>query len=141
MGRPRPLTQAPPVPVRMERRRRGRLTVAAFLAVGVGWAILLQETTTSPESDPFESPWYLWSWLLLPALGGLAALVVGPARPFLWAAAMVGPFAVLVALEGTVWWDSADGASFWLIGEIFVGLHLLLIAVVTSIVGARRTPA
>lgn len=78
----------------------------------------MRTTSSTSEGDSFDSSLYWWSWLILPAVAGAASFA--RPRPLLWTAALIVPIIVAVALLGTVFHDPDDGASFWVLGELFV---------------------
>jgi hypothetical protein len=110
---------------------RGRRLGIDDLLLGVtliGYQIALmlamRDTSRTDDGDPFDSTLYWWSWLLLPAAALLASFVRPYGRrPLMWTAALIVPLAIEVALFGTVWHDPDDGASFWIVGEMFVAVQ------------------
>lgn len=105
---------------------------AIFLA-GVGsvtWRVL---DATAPGDDFFDSDLYWWTWIALPLVGAVAgALRSGPWRPLVWAASLMGPSMLANLYIGTIGHDPDDGASLWMVGEIF------LIVTGTMVAGARK---
>jgi hypothetical protein len=88
------------------------------------WLFLVATSSSSANSDPFDSPFWNLSWLAV----AMAAMVAGylrgaHKRPIAWATCLSLPGAVVVVLIGTVFYDSRGGASFWPVGEIFVGIE------------------
>jgi hypothetical protein len=103
------------------------LVIALVLVVGqVALFQWMRATSTTRDSDPFDSPVYWWSWLLIAGV----ALFASYTRPtwgrwrwsgvFVVPALLILPLALEVALLGTVWFNPDHGASFWLLGEVFV---------------------
>lgn len=99
-------------------RATDRLVLAGLIAASIGLLLAMMVTSPSTSSDPFESSLFRWSWLIVPAAAGVASFV--RPRPVLWTAALIVPIVVAVALLGTVLHDPDEGASLWLIGEMFV---------------------
>jgi hypothetical protein len=64
----------------------------------------------------------------------------GPLRPALWAAALVLPAAVALGVQGTVLHDPRHGASFWILGEMFIVIQGLVAFAAANAAGslARR---
>jgi hypothetical protein len=95
--------------------------IVAVLLLGLGTAywFIMSATSRSAEHDGFDSGWYWWSWLVLAG----AAFLAGFLRPALaawWGWLALVPFALWLALAGTVFHDPVVGASLWLAGEVFV---------------------
>lgn len=86
----------------------------AALASGI-WVML---TVTGKHDDPFDSPYYWWTWLLMPGVS-LAAAAGRPARPrpFRWTAALVLPWMLMLAVQGMT---SLDSDGLWIVGEVFL---------------------
>lgn len=82
--------------------------------------LVMRATSETGDGDPFDSPMYVWSWLLLPMIAAVAARKWPTRRPAVWAIALMLPMAVGVAVIGTVLHDPDDGASLWIAGEVFV---------------------
>jgi hypothetical protein len=103
-------------------RLSSELALAAVLvAFQVALLLLMRETSRTADNDPLDSSFFWYSWLILPGCAFLASYArPDGARPFLWTAALIGPFVIELALLGTVWHDPDEGASFWLVGEMFV---------------------
>lgn len=86
----------------------------------------MRDTSPNRDADPFHSPRYWWSWLLIAAVAFLAAYTKPTWGRWRWSgifivsALLSVPLAVEVALVGTVWFNPDHGASFWLLGEVFV---------------------
>ena len=100
---------------------------------------VLRATSTSGEQDPFDSDWYWGSWLVLAG----AAFLAGYARPALaavWGWLVVVPFAVILALAGTVFHDPDHGASMWMAGEVFVFAQAGFAAFASRMGGRAGTP-
>ena len=91
----------------------------ATVQVILFWA--MRATSRTSGGDPFDSRLLWWAWLILPALACLATAVRpwGP-RPRWWTGALVAPFGLEVALFGTIFHNPDEGASFWIVGKIFV---------------------
>jgi hypothetical protein len=134
--------------VRVDRGRRLGLEdlLLGVTLVGYQVALLLamRDTSTTDDGDPFDSTVYRWSWLLLPAAALLASFIRPDGRrPVLWTAALIVPLAIEVALLGAVWYDPDQGASLWLVGEVFVavqGAVILGAAKAGAALRLRRSP-
>jgi hypothetical protein len=102
--------------------------VAGSLGISqvVLFVLLLQATSDSADSDPFDSPIYWLTWLLVPACALSAGYALPHTPPGVWVAALMLPMAVGVALLGTIWHDPDDGPSLWVAGEVFVGVQAAL---------------
>lgn len=82
---------------------------------------------TAPNGDPLDSSLFWWASLVLPLVGFTAALYrPWGKRPLVWAAALVAPHYIGVALLGALP-DPDRGASFWVVGEIFIAAVGVLI--------------
>jgi hypothetical protein len=92
-------------------------------------------STSQSSGDPFDSPLFQWTWLIWIVIALVAGFVFPTSPPRLWAAALLGPFAIGVALLGTVWHDPANGASLWMAGELFLAF-LGLVALGAAAAGA-----
>lgn len=95
------------------------------MSVGIVHFVLLKATTRSQEGDFFDSPWFWWGWLVLPAIAAGAAWIDAEGAPY-WGWLLVLPQAVAVVVEGALLHDPAQGASFWPVGLLFVALLGLL---------------
>lgn len=113
------------------------LALASALAVlQVSLLFMMRATSRTPGDDPFDSPLFWWSWLILPACAFLASFArPDGARPLLWTGSLIVPFVIEVALLGTLWHDPDEGASFWLVGEVFV-LALGGVTLIAGVAGA-----
>lgn len=103
------------------------------------WAIL-NLTSDSPEGDPFDSPYYWSAWIVIPLLAVLAA-VLRPAwpRPLWWATALVLPSVVALGLQGTIFHNPDDGASFWIVGEVLLIMNgAIALGAATIVMTFRR---
>ena len=89
-------------------------------AGSTGLFLVMRATSETADADPFDSPLYAWSWLLLPIVAAVAARTWPRRSPVVWAIAITLPVFVGVAVVGTVLHDPANGASLWIAGEIFV---------------------
>jgi hypothetical protein len=111
----------------------------SLVGLGTAYWFLMSATSRSAEHDAFDSGWYWWSWLVL---GGVA-FVAGFARPALaawWGWLVLVPFAVSLALAGTVFHDHDNGASMWLAGEVFVIAQAAFTAFASRLGGRLRAP-
>jgi hypothetical protein len=100
------------------------LLVVTLIGCQIALMLAMRDTSRTDDGDPFDSRLYWWSWLLLPPAAMLASFVRPyGTRPLLWTAALIVPLAIEVALLGTVWHDPDEGASLWLVGEVFVGVQ------------------
>ena len=91
---------------------------------GAGTWAVLSATSDPPERDPFDSPLYWTTWIVLPVVAfGTALLRPQWPRPLCWAAALVVPSALALAVQGTVLHDADHGASLWMVGEIFIAMQ------------------
>ncbi|WP_165068373.1 hypothetical protein [Marisediminicola senii] len=115
---------------------RGKLvaTVAALVVVGVGTQLVL--AATAANGDPFDSPLYPWTWLVLPLVAALASVGhPGAVTPLWFTAALVVP-----SLIGTVWLGASDGSGLWAVGLLFVlvqGVVVLAAAYLGGLLGRR----
>ncbi|HEX7167592.1 MAG TPA: hypothetical protein VF230_11485 [Acidimicrobiales bacterium] len=127
----------------MHRNRLSPIDAALGVSlVGAGSLTVKQMVGTSRvNADPFDSSMFWWAWLLYPALVG-AATWARPAghRPLLWTAAVVAPFATYVAFAGTAGHDPDEGASLWLVGEIFIAMQAVFTLFVAMLVHASKRP-
>lgn len=93
----------------------------ALLAIGAIWVLVARLTTPPGKGDDFaDSPLFLWGFLLLPAVAFFGARARFEPRPLAWAALIPLPAALWTLLGGTVFFDDDQGASFWIVGEMFL---------------------
>lgn len=94
-------------------------SVLGVLALSAGtlatWGLLVG---TTQNGDPFDSPLYWWSWILLPFLGAIVAAFVPERRSLIWVAAIFVPLLAMVAFDGLAA-SEPYGPSLWTVGEIF----------------------
>lgn len=129
----------PPTTPRNPRPRRLTARVAvAVVSVGAAYLALLKSTTPSQEGDFFDGPWFWWGWLVLPAIAAGAAWIDAKGSAY-WGWLVVAPQAVATVVEGTLLHDPNQGASFWPVGLIFVGLLGCLASGAASLGAAART--
>lgn len=95
-----------------------------LVLLGAGTWAVLGATSDSPEGDPFDSVLYGATWIVLPIIA-FGATLLRPQwpRPLCWAAALVLPSAVALAVQGTVLHDPEHGASLWMVGEMFIAMQ------------------
>jgi hypothetical protein len=121
----------------MDSRQRA-IRLGAVLSIGVVWILVLRWTAPpSKGSDSFDSPLFLWSYLLLPSVAFLVARTRFEPSPITWAALIPAPAAVWTILGGTVFFDHNQGGSFWIVGEMF----LLVLSVLVGVGAAVGTLA
>jgi putative effector of murein hydrolase len=105
------------------RSKWSSVSVVTVAAISTAIWLLLKATAPAEfDHDPMDSPLLDWIWLILPVAALLAGAVGG--IPWLVALAVVIPLVVGVVLEGTVFYESSEGASFWLVsafGFVLVG--------------------
>lgn len=94
--------------------------------------------TSEEAGDPYDSPLYEWMWLLNIACAFLAGFVFPASPPWLWAAALVGPFAVGVVLMGTIWNDPDNGPFVWMGGPFTAFQGLLAVGAAAGGASLRR---
>jgi len=128
---------------RNEVRRESRRVVAIVVVlVGIQIALLLlMRASSTSNGDPFDSPLYRWSWVLIPACAfGVSFIRPHSGLPLLWVASLMAPLMIGVALLGTVWHDSDNGASLWIVGEMFLLLQgtVALLAASAALLLRRR---
>lgn len=93
----------------------------AFAAVLIIFQVALFLLMWAATGDPFDSPVYWYSWLLLPAFAFMASYArPRGARPLLWTSALIVPFMVEGALLNTVWRDPGPDDGLWIIGEMLL---------------------
>lgn len=112
------------------RDRSDRTVVVAVVGVVVLQVVLffvMRATSSTESSDPFDSPLYGWTWFAFPAVAFALGALLPQAPSWIWAAAMLGPMAIEVALLGTLGHDPDDGASLWIAGEVFVLVQALTV--------------
>lgn len=99
--------------------------------------VLMRATSRTDDGDPFDSSLFWWLWLILIVTGYLVSRWRPGPPPLFWTTALIGPLVVAVALLATGWHDPDDGASFWILGEMYV-LALGGFAFVAAHVGSER---
>jgi hypothetical protein len=115
---------------------RSIATRVALLAGGTLWVLALELTTDN--GDPFDSPLYWWGWLVLPVCAFIGARL-GVERTLLaWGITLALPLACWTLVGGTLLSSQDEGASFWIVGELFVFVWAGLIAMGAAI-GANWT--
>ena len=97
---------------------------------------------TAPGNDGFDSPLWKWGWLVLPLVAALAGAIRStPSAAY--SGALIGPQALYTVLFGAVLHDPDEGASFWMVALLFIGI-LFVIAGSAQMLGyglVRRTGA
>lgn len=116
---------------------RATVLVGLLGSVGVATFFILG-ASSDVGGDPFDSPFYSWSWVALPVLAGLAAIANPATRPIVWAAALHLPLMVGVAYLGTFGHDPNDGASLWMAGEVFLVVQAALAIGVAALARTQR---
>jgi hypothetical protein len=114
------------------------LSVVAFQSAYF-WASV---ATSQIGDDPFDSPLYWWSWLITPVLGMTLGLIFPLVRCRVWMWVIVVPTMLGVALVGTVFHDPDEGASLWVVGEVFVVVQALIVSAAVGIgrwIAGRRS--
>src|SRR4051794_12645928 len=102
------------------------LIFAALAGLGALYIAACRASSPMGDKDPFDSGLWGAGWLILPGVACVAALA-RPMHPLVPAVALAGPQAVATFLFGVVWFDPADGASFWIVGEaLVVGLGAIV---------------
>lgn len=97
----------------------------------------MRATSTTSDSDPFDSPLYLLSWIVVPLLAAAATLLRSKGhRPIAWVACLAVPWMALV-FGYAVTLDAPEGdANLWFLGEILILLQAAL-AYVSAMVALR----
>lgn len=87
----------------------------------VSWFLM---DAVSSNGDAFDADLYWSTWLILPLLVAIAAAVWPDGHgPPTWSAALFVPWMAIIAWEG-INHDPTEGASFWIVGEIFTLVQL-----------------
>jgi hypothetical protein len=120
--------------VDLSRDRADRLLFIGLVVVSLATLPLLVATSRTAESDPFDSPLYWGAWIVFPAIAFFVAAYHPRRRgPLTWALGLVGPWMLLLVVMGTIGHDSDDGASFWVVGEVFLVIQVLWIACISKL--------
>lgn len=126
-----------PVGVRNGHLRPGRAALTLFVGGLLFW-LLCQVTAAPSGGDFFDSPYYWWGWLVLPAFTGLVAWRLPSPTNAWFGLVVVVPQAVAVTLLGTVFHDPASGASLWIAGLVFVALQGAVATLTALLAGGLR---
>ena len=103
--------------------RRTAAVAGAVVIAGIASLALMK--STSPGGDFMDSPWFWWGWVALPVIAAAAAWVSAEGTAY-WGWLAVVPQAMAVLVEGVLFHDPDEGASFWLVGLLFVACLGLL---------------
>jgi hypothetical protein len=111
-----------------------RALVAGLVVVSLSTYAAMRATSRTSNGDPFDSRLFWLTWLLFPLVGFFVA-AYHPRRhgPRTWAVSLIGPWMALVFLEGAVLLDASEGASFWVVGEVFLLFEMLWILGITAL--------
>ena len=118
-------------------RRRTAAVAGAVISVGTAYLVLLKATTRSQEGDFFDSPWFWWGWLVLPAIAAGAAWIEAEGSAY-WGWLVALPQAVAVVVEGVFLHDPGRGASFWPVGLLFVVFFALVASFAARLARSAR---
>lgn len=115
------------------------LGVVAALA-GLAIATRLVLSTTAGAGDPFDSPLYPWTWLVLPLRAAIAsAWRPGAVTPVVFTLALVVPLLVSTSVLGV-----SDTSGLWGVGlllDLAQGVLMLVLAYLGALVGHLRRRA
>lgn len=97
---------------------------AILVLIGSGYWLAMEATSGAVDSTPFDSPLYVWSWLVLPMTAFLASMA-RPQRWGWWSSALIGPMALGVVLGESVYHSPENGPSVLLMGMVLVGVQAM----------------
>src|SRR5687767_13668161 len=98
-------------------------------------------TSRTDDGDPFDSPLYWWSWLVMPVIAAGVAIARPSIEPPRLVIALVVPMMVATAWMGTVGHDDSDGVSFWPVAEVFLLIQALVTFAAASAAARLRRRA
>lgn len=125
----------------MDPRREGISSIAArvsILAGGALWVWMAVVTTRSSEGDFFDASIFKWGSVVIPMIAFLGAFAGIERSPIAWGIAFVLPAVIWTFLAGTVLFDPDQGASFWVVGEVFLAILGAFTAAGAAIGGVVR---